>query len=102
MNLAHEIDEALKYVQVFSFQIFGVTVSINETLVISWIVMALLVIVSLLLTRKLKTIPRGPQALAEAAVEFLNNFSSQQFGRRQIWRQIHGHDIFHFIQRAHI
>jgi F-type H+-transporting ATPase subunit a len=82
MNLAQEIDESLKFIPVLSFRVGGVTISINETLVVSWVVMAILVAASLILTRKFKTVPRGPQALVEAAVEFLNNFSRQQFGRR--------------------
>ena len=81
MDLNQEITEALKFTQVASFKIFGIQIAINETLIISWIVMAILIIASLILTRRLKIIPRGPQALVEAAVEFLNNFSRQQFGR---------------------
>jgi F-type H+-transporting ATPase subunit a len=82
MNLAQEIDEALKFIPVLSIRVFGITISINETLVVSWLVMAILVAASLILTRKLKTVPRGSQAIVETAVEFLNNFSLQQFGRR--------------------
>ena len=82
MNLGEEIDKALDFVTVASFRAFGLTFNINETLIISWIVMLILIAGSLLLTRRLKTVPRGPQALLEAAVEFLNNFSRQQFGRR--------------------
>jgi F-type H+-transporting ATPase subunit a len=82
MDLGQEIDEALKFTELLSFRIFGITISINETLIISWIVMAILIIAALLLTRKLKTIPTGSQAIVEAAVEFLNTFSVQQFGKR--------------------
>ncbi|MDR1575917.1 MAG: F0F1 ATP synthase subunit A [Treponema sp.] len=82
MNLGEEIDKALDFVTVISFRLFGHTFNINETLVISWVVMLILVAGSLLLTRRLRTVPRRPQALLEAAVEFLNNFSRQQFGRR--------------------
>ncbi|MDR0585216.1 MAG: F0F1 ATP synthase subunit A [Treponema sp.] len=82
MNLGEEIDRALDFVTVASFRVFGFTFNINETLIISWIVMLILIAGSLLLTRRLKTVPRGPQALLEAAVEFLNNFSRRQFGRR--------------------
>jgi F-type H+-transporting ATPase subunit a len=82
MNLGEEIDKALDFVTVISFRLFGHTFNINETLVISWVVMLILIAGSLLLTRRLRTVPRRPQALLEAAVEFLNNFSRQQFGRR--------------------
>jgi F-type H+-transporting ATPase subunit a len=82
MDLAREIDEALDFVNVFGFRIFGKEILINETVVISWATMAILILASLLLTRRMKTIPRGPQAILERAVEFLDNFSKQQFGRR--------------------
>jgi F-type H+-transporting ATPase subunit a len=42
--------------------------------------MVVLIVGSLLLTRKLKEIPSGSQALLETAVEFLNNFAQNQFG----------------------
>jgi F-type H+-transporting ATPase subunit a len=68
-----------------SFSFFGQTVSsidINETVLVSWVVMALLILVSLLLTRRLKEVPRGSQVFLEWAVGFLNDFSREHFGRR--------------------
>jgi F-type H+-transporting ATPase subunit a len=58
------------------------SIDINETVFISWVVMAVLIIASLILTRRLKEVPRGPQVILEALMEFLNNFSKEQFGRR--------------------
>ncbi|MDR0624793.1 MAG: F0F1 ATP synthase subunit A [Treponema sp.] len=82
MDLGKEIDEALDFVEVLRFQVFGLPVSINETVIVSWVSMAVLIFLSLILTRRLQTVPRGPQAILEAMVEFLNNFSKEQFGRR--------------------
>jgi F-type H+-transporting ATPase subunit a len=82
MDLGKEINEALNFVEVLRFQIFGLPVSINETVIVSWVTMAVLVSLSLILTRRLQTVPRGPQVILEAMVEFLNNFSKEQFGRR--------------------
>ncbi|MDR2133498.1 MAG: F0F1 ATP synthase subunit A [Treponema sp.] len=82
MNLAREIDEALDFVNVFSFKISGAEIAINETVFVSWVTMAILIIAALVLTRRMKTVPRGAQAILEAAVEFLDNFSREQFGRR--------------------
>jgi F-type H+-transporting ATPase subunit a len=65
--------------------LFGLEISsidINETVIISWLVMAILIIVSLLLTRKLRQIPRGAQIILEAAIEFLNKLSREHFGGR--------------------
>ncbi|MDR3123087.1 MAG: F0F1 ATP synthase subunit A [Treponema sp.] len=58
------------------------SIDINETVLVSWVVMAILIIASLVLTRRLKEVPRGPQVILEALVEFLNNFSKDHFGRR--------------------
>jgi F-type H+-transporting ATPase subunit a len=82
MNLGQEINEALVFVEVANLHVFGVQIPINETVIVSWICMAILVVASFVLTRRLKAVPRGFQAILEAGVEFLNNFSGQQFGRK--------------------
>jgi F-type H+-transporting ATPase subunit a len=82
MELGERLNESLKFVTVFSFKIFGREIPVSETVVVTWVVMAILIIASLLLTRKLKQIPRGAQCVLETAIEFLNNFSRKQFGSR--------------------
>ena len=72
--------EALEIKTVFTLTVLGVTIPVTETVIVSWLVMLILIAASLLLTRKLKEIPAGPQAILETAVEFLNNFSKNQFG----------------------
>jgi F-type H+-transporting ATPase subunit a len=72
--------EALDIKVIFSIDLFGYKLPITETVVVSWGVMAVLIIGSLLLTRRLRNIPRGAQAILEAMVEFLNKFSKEQFG----------------------
>ncbi|MDR1418775.1 MAG: F0F1 ATP synthase subunit A [Treponema sp.] len=86
------IKEALEEFQtVFSiplppgFRLFGrgiASIDINETVLVSWVVMALLIAASLLLARRLKEVPRGAQIFLEAGIEFLNNFSRDHFGHR--------------------
>ncbi|MDR2632068.1 MAG: F0F1 ATP synthase subunit A [Treponema sp.] len=69
----------------FSFSVFGSEVTalvINESILVSWVVMAILIIASLILTRTLRQIPRGPQVFLEAAVDFLNTFAQEHFGSR--------------------
>jgi F-type H+-transporting ATPase subunit a len=60
----------------------GVSLDINETVLVSWVVMAVLIAGSLLLTRNLRQIPRGSQIFLEWGIEFLNNFSKNNFGHR--------------------
>jgi F-type H+-transporting ATPase subunit a len=55
-------------------------IPITETVIVSWIVMFILIAASIALTRKLKVIPTGPQAILETGIEFLNNFAKSQFG----------------------
>ena len=72
--------EALEIKTIFTITLFGHQFPITETVVISWLVMLVLIAAALLLTRRLKKVPAGPQAVLETAVEFLNNFAKDQFG----------------------
>jgi F-type H+-transporting ATPase subunit a len=71
---------ALEIRTIFTLTLFNHKIPITETVIISWAVMVILVIAALILTRKLKEVPTGPQALLETGVEFLNNFAENQFG----------------------
>ncbi|MDR1105962.1 MAG: F0F1 ATP synthase subunit A [Treponema sp.] len=67
------------------FRFFGrevASIDINETVLVSWVVMAVLAAASLLLTRRLREVPRGAQIFLEAGIEFLNSFSKEHFGHR--------------------
>ncbi|GHV49640.1 ATP synthase subunit a [Spirochaetia bacterium] len=79
-----DIKEALEEFKViFSIPLpSGKSIDINETVVITWVVMAVLIIGSLLLTRKLKEVPKGGQVFLEMAIGFCNSFSKEHFGRR--------------------
>jgi len=72
--------EALDIKTIFTLTLFNVKIPVTETVIISWAVMLILIIASLVITRKLKEIPAGAQAFLEAGVEFLNNFAKNQFG----------------------
>ena len=71
---------ALEIKTIFTLKLAGFSIPITETVIISWVVMLILIIASLLLTRKLRLVPRGPQVFLEMAVDFLNNFAKEQFG----------------------
>jgi F-type H+-transporting ATPase subunit a len=72
--------DALNIKTIFTLNVFGLSIPITETVIVSWIVMFILIAVSLVLTRRLEFVPRGPQVILETAVEFLNNFTKDQFG----------------------
>ncbi|GHU47999.1 ATP synthase subunit a [Spirochaetia bacterium] len=58
------------------------SIDINETIIMSWVSMLIIITAAWVLTRKLKQIPKGAQAILEAAIEFLDSFSKQYFGHR--------------------
>lgn len=80
MELGDRLNESLKFITVFSFNLFGREIAVTETVIVTWVVMLILIVASLCLTRNLKLIPGGLQCVLESAVEFLNNFSRQRFG----------------------
>ncbi|MDR0644761.1 MAG: F0F1 ATP synthase subunit A [Treponema sp.] len=65
----------------FLRDIFPKGILITETVVVSWAVMAILIVLALVLTKNLQRIPKGVQTILETVVEFLNNFSKNQFGK---------------------
>lgn len=56
---------------------------ITNTLLMSWIAMAVLILISVLATRKLKLVPRGIQNFVEAIIEFILDFINQITGNRK-------------------
>ena len=54
LDLQKELTEELNIEDVFSFKIGGFTVTIDETVVVSWIIIAVMALVAFLLTRNLK------------------------------------------------
>ena len=72
--------EALEIKTVFVINLAGLSIPITETVLVSWLVMLILITGSFLITRRLKEVPAGPQAILETAVDFLNNFARNQFG----------------------
>lgn len=54
LDLQKELTEQLEIDEVFGFDVGGVHIGIDETTVVSWIIMAAVVILSVILTRNLK------------------------------------------------
>jgi F-type H+-transporting ATPase subunit a len=108
------IKEALEEFKTFIFlpfpegtaiPFFGSTITgieINETVIVSWGVMGILIIGSLLLTRNLKEIPQGPQVFLETMIELANNFSCRYFGPRSAVYGPYVGTVFLFILFANI
>jgi len=73
--------DALSIKTIFSFTVAGYVIPITETVIVSWAVMLILIAGSIAATAKLRQIPKGFQVLVETAVDFLNSFAKDYFGR---------------------
>lgn len=78
--LSEEIMSHLAPATVFEFQIFGTTVQITNSIVNTWIVMAVVLILCIILTRNLKIVPTKPQLVMESIVNLINNFFNSTLG----------------------
>ena len=73
-KLASDLIEELNCDTVFTIPLFG-GIDISESVVVTWIIMAVLILASILLTRNLKVENPGRRQIAlEAAVSALYNF----------------------------
>lgn len=79
-KLSEEIMEHLAPTPVFQFTIAGYEVTITNTIVNTWIIMAVVVIACIILTRNLQIVPKGPQLVLEAIVNFVNKFFDGTLG----------------------
>jgi len=93
---------ALDIRTIFTLNFMHHSIAITETVIVSWIVMVILIVASLILTRKLKVIPKGSQAILEAMIEFLNKFSKEQFGAFSKYLGPYMGSLFLFLLVANI
>ena len=84
LSIGARINEEMSVKTLFTIKAFGLSVPISDTVVATWIVMAVLILASWLLTRRLRESPKKPQLLLEAFVSFVNNFTEQNLGHH--WR----------------
>jgi F-type H+-transporting ATPase subunit a len=94
--------KALEINTIFTINLFGVSIPITETVIVSWAVMLILIVISLIVTRRLKTIPQGLQTILEAGVEFLDKFAKNQFGSFSKYLGPYMGSLFMFLLVANI
>ena len=102
MNLGEHLNESLKFATIFTVRVSGLEIPITETVVVTWIVMAVLIIPALFAGKMLKEVPKGWQCLLESGIEFLDSVSEQYFGH---WAKAFGPyigTIFLFLMVANI
>jgi F-type H+-transporting ATPase subunit a len=90
LSISERITEGISIKTVFTIHAFGFSIPISDTVISTWIVMAVLIIAAILLTRRMREIPKKPQLLLEAFIGFVNNFVEENAGH-------HGKDFAAFL-----
>lgn len=80
MNLSEELVNVINPHDLFNITVFGISIPVSDTVVITWVVMAFLIIAAILMTRGMKTIPEGKQNFIEWIVEAINGFVKTNIG----------------------
>ena len=79
--MAEELMEQLDNHTAFVIPILG-GIPVPDSCVVTWIIMAVLVLLSIIFTRKLKKVPTGSQCILEAFMDFLDNFFIDILGEK--------------------
>lgn len=80
LSIGERITHAIQIKTIFIIDLFGIQIPISDTMIMSWIVMAILGIGSWILTRRLREMPTKPQIVVEAFVQFIDDFAVQNMG----------------------
>jgi len=67
---------------IWSFEIAGRNIIISQTVTTTWFIMAVLIGISILLTRKLSLVPGKKQMVAEMLVDTIYNLTETTMGKR--------------------
>ena len=102
MDLGERITEALHFQTAFTVHAGPWDIPITETVIVTWAAMAILIIASLVLTRKMEMVPRGAQTLMEGFVGFLNGFAKEHFGHAHYRYAPYIGTIFLFLATANL
>lgn len=78
-KITKAINEAMETEIAFKIPLFG-GIPVPVSCVVTWIIMAVLVLASVLLTRNLQIVPGKRQAALESFISFLRNFFKEQLG----------------------
>lgn len=80
-KIAHAISEAMENKTAFTIPLFG-GIPVSQSCVVTWIIMVVLVVLSIIFTRNLKLVPGRKQMMIEFFVGFLRNFFKDQLGEK--------------------
>ena len=74
------LDKVLKPNIIFNVKLFGAVIPITESIIMMWIVMAVIIILAVIFTRKLQTVPEGKQNVTEIVIETINKLIKSNMG----------------------
>jgi F-type H+-transporting ATPase subunit a len=83
-ELGEFINHGLSFQTIFTIKAGPISIPITETVIVTWAVMAVLVVLSLILTRRLAMFPGKVQVLLEAFVDLINRTAKEHLGKA--WR----------------
>ncbi len=66
------------------FTIPGTEIMVSETVTVTWFIMAVIMIVTILATRKMEKVPKGSQVVTEAIVSGVRGLTSQTMGEKNV------------------
>lgn len=75
-----DLNKVLSSNALFTMKIFGLTIPISQSIVMMWIVMAVIILLALLFTRRLQMIPNRRQNITEIIVETINKLIKSNIG----------------------
>lgn len=77
-----DASKAFESRNLFMVHIAGLDIPVADSIVVMWIIMAVLIILSIVFTRHLKTVPTGKQNVAEIIVETVTKLLKNIMGKR--------------------
>lgn len=79
MDLSEKLMEELENKTAFTIPILG-GIPVPESCLVSWIIIAAIVILSIILTHNMKKVPKGKQCLLEIGITWMDNFFLDTLG----------------------
>jgi F-type H+-transporting ATPase subunit a len=79
-DLAERLIEELQCETIFTMNLFGLKIPISESIVVTWGIMAVLMILTLIFVRNLKLVPGKSQTVVEYLIGFMNDFFTDILG----------------------
>jgi len=85
MDLGKKLVDAMEPHIMFTMNLFGHKIPVSDVVVVMWIIMAVMISLAFIFTRKLTEVPNKKQNVVEIIVEFINNIVKDAIGEHH-WK----------------